>query len=329
MLQTAASFTEREPYERGFAEVFDNDIAPRLAELEAERQARHKQYRQRLSGAVIGLPLLALLIAYLGGVAILGFVFIGTILAGFLAARFVGQPKRGFRDALRAAVMPPVCRFFGEMQHAHGRSGTIGLSRFSQAGVVGSFNRASVDDVFTGRYREVGFAVAEAKLRRRGGGRNRSQSTVFRGLLVAVDVPKAFPGRILIGRDYGDIGNALAGWFKQFGGLQRVELPHGQFESMYAAYSDNPEAARAWLTPDFLENWVAVAEAYRGSAIRAAFAGSEFLAALPHSKNLFEAGALATPLDRIEEDLHRLLWEITIPHRLIDFLHGERPHAVV
>lgn len=41
----APRFTEREPYERGFGEVFDRDIAPRLDDLEAERIERFPSAR--------------------------------------------------------------------------------------------------------------------------------------------------------------------------------------------------------------------------------------------------------------------------------------------
>jgi hypothetical protein len=323
------SFTERAPYERGFARVFDEEIAPRLADLEVERRSRRSDFLWRLALCVLAVPAIVLGAGFFGGTEFFGLtVFVGILAVG-AAIWFLAQPKRGFRDAVRRAVLPPVCAFFGDLHHARGRQAGFDPHRFAEAGVVGSFTRSAIDDAFAGRHRDVRFAMAEARLRRRSGGRRRRNTTVFRGLLIAVEVPKAFPGRILIGRDYGGIGNAVAGWFKTFGGLQRVELPNSRFEALYAVYSDNPETARAWLTADFMENWIAVAQAYEGSAVRAAFVGGEFLAALPTRRNLFESGSLSRPVDRIEEDLHRLLWEVTIAHRLIDFLHGERPASLV
>jgi hypothetical protein len=319
-------FTERQPYERGFAKVFAERIAPRLAELEVERRSRRRDYLWRLAVAVLGVPLLVGLVGVAGGAEFFGITAFVLILSVIAAVWFVTQPHRGFRDAMRGAVLPPVCEFLGGLQHARGKRASIGLRRFSESGVVGHFTTSRLDDVFSGTYRNIGFVMGEANLRRRSGKNNRR---VFRGLLFAIEVPKAFPGRVLIGRDYGGFGNAVAGWFKQFGGLERVELPHPRFEALYAVYSDNPEAARRWLTPDFLENWVAVAQAYQGSAIRAAFVGGEFLAALPTNRNLFESGSLSVPATRIEEDLHQVMWEITIAHRLIDFLHGDRPQALV
>ena len=50
-----------------------------------------------------------------------------------------------------------------------------------------------------------------------------------------------------------------------------------------------------------------------------------FLLSLPLRRNLFEVGRLHRPLDRLEEDLEEIVREITIPHRVIDYLHGERP----
>ena len=322
-------FTERGAHEHGFAAVFDAEIVPRLADLEAERRRRRSDYLWRLALVVLAVPLLVGAILHLGGMAYLGIVFFALVLSIAAAAWFLAQPKRGFRDATRNAVLPSVCRFLGGLQHARGRQADVGLSRFAESGVVGHYHRASLDDVFVGRYRNTAFMVAETTLRRRSGGRRRRNRTVFCGLLFSVEVPRSFPGRIMIGRNHGGLGNAVAGWLKKFDGLQRVELPHPRFEALYAAYSDDPAAARAWLTPDFLDSWVAVAESSKGSAIRAAFAGSAFLAALPGTRDLFESGSLSTPVDRIEDDLHRLLWEVTIPHRLIDFLHGDRHRTLV
>ena len=336
-------FTEREPHEHGFSSVFDAEIAPRLAELEGERRRRRRDFLLRLVLVVLIVPAALVGAGYASGVQFLSTIssistisimIFAVVLSIAAAFWFVSQPKRGFRDAVRTAVLPPVCRFLGGLEHARGRRAGVDLRRFADAGVVGNFNRGLVDDVFAGSYRDIGFLMVEAKLRRRsegtrGKGRRRSGSaTIFRGLLFSVDVPKPFPGRNVIGRSHGSLGKAFVRYFNKLGELQRVELPHPRFEALFAVYSDNADAVRDWLTPAFLESWVAVAEASQGSAIRAAFVGDEFLAALPSKRDLFETGSLFTPVDRIEEDLHQLLWEVTIVQRLIDFLHGDRPQAL-
>lgn len=46
-------FTEREPYEKGFAKIFVEQIAPKLEDLEQERFVLLKKRRVRLLIAII------------------------------------------------------------------------------------------------------------------------------------------------------------------------------------------------------------------------------------------------------------------------------------
>ena len=132
------------------------------------------------------------------------------------------------------------------------RSGAFDLERFASCGIVGGYSKASVEDIFVGRHRGTRFEMAEAVLERsQGAGKRRSTVTVFRGLLIALDLPERVEGRILIGRDRGRIGNRISGWLTGFKGLTRVELPHREFESRFAVYADDPGEAERVLNADF------------------------------------------------------------------------------
>ena len=58
----AASFTEREPYEKGFAEIFDRMIAPKFDDLENERVELYGKRRRRMLIAIAGTALLAIVL---------------------------------------------------------------------------------------------------------------------------------------------------------------------------------------------------------------------------------------------------------------------------
>ena len=49
-----ATFTERDPYEKGFAAVFDRLIAPKLDELETARLELDREHWRRLRIAIVG-----------------------------------------------------------------------------------------------------------------------------------------------------------------------------------------------------------------------------------------------------------------------------------
>jgi hypothetical protein len=47
--------------------------------------------------------------------------------------------------------------------------------------------------------------------------------------------------------------------------------------------------------------------------------------AMRRSGDRFRIGSVFRPTDRLEEEAARLLEEVQIVHRLIDYLHGDRP----
>ncbi len=314
-------FVEREDYEAGFAAVFARQIAPELERLEQDRLARYRDFQVRL--AAVGGIVASLTVAILWLAPGLWWVLLVLIaLAAWVGNIAVMQPARGFGDRVRDVVMAPVCTFLGGIQYRRHAENAIDPKRFAEAGVVESFTSARIEDLFVGRYRETGFAVVDARLVRAGG---RSRRTVFHGLLFTIEVPRPFSGHILIGRDFGKVGNTLAAWFKSFDGMRAITLDHPEFEAIYAVYADSPDTAPEVLTPVFLDSMVAIAEAAEGAAVRAAFTEGTFVLALPTGRDLFAPGSIFRSVYDCEDDIRELLWQVTIVHRLIDYLHGDDP----
>lgn len=148
---------------------------------------------------------------------------------------------------------------------------------------------------------------------------------MFRGLVFAIEVPRKVPARILIARDGGLLGNGLSGWIKRFDGMQRVALPDDVFEAHFELYADRPAVALATVTPELCANLVALATAQDGAPFQAAFAGGRFFVAMRRRGNQFGIGSVFRSTDRLEDETARLLEEVQIVHRLIDYLHGDRP----
>ncbi len=311
----------------GFDRVYQKEIAPHLDEMEARRRRRIKSFYLRIAG-------FAVVVAVLGGavytselhrthsflILVLSFV---AILAGYFV---ISRPVTRQRAEVKDLVIGPVCEFLGDVQYERKPSRhEPDPDRFEDLGVVPSHSRARLEDRFIGRYRDTGFQMVEARLA--SGGKNKR--TVFRGLLFDIEVPKPFTGRILMIGDKGVLANKLSAFFKEkFGGLERLAFG-GAFEERYEVYADRPEEARGLLSPTFQDTMVALAEAADRRALNAAMAEGRFLLALPHSKDLFEIGKLHRSLEHLREDVDTLVFQMTIPHRVIDFLHGDRPSVLV
>ncbi len=248
-------------------------------------------------------------------------------MAAIAAGVWISRPAIRHRAELKDLVIAPLCRFLGDLDYSRKAKGGFDTGRFEAAGVVGHHTRSKLEDLFAGHHRDTGFRVVEAKLKRRRRGRRSSGSTtVFKGLLFDIEVPQAFACRILLASDKGGLVNRMEGFFRdKFGGMEATAFDHPAFEARYEVYSDDAAAARALMTPALLDSLVALCEAADEEALRAAFVDGRFLLALPSRKDLFEIGKLHRSLEHLEEDVKVLLDQVTLPHRVIDYLHGDRP----
>jgi hypothetical protein len=306
--------------ERRLSDLFAREVEPKLTDLERRRRQHRLGYLLALAGMLAGIFLVFLLVHNLQHALFAGAIVlaVGVVLMQWLQRRYTNQVRR--------VAMPAICGAIGDLTHAVGGAAPhLDLRHLAQIGLVPGHNRERIDDVFCGRHRETGFTMAEVRLRRvRHGGRRRSH-TVFRGLVFAIEVPRPVPARILIARDGGLIGNSLKGWIKGFDGMQRVTLPDQDFEARFELYADRPEIARATVTPGLCANLVALAEAHDGASFQAAFADGRFFVAMPRRGDQFRIGSVFRSTDALEDEATRLIHEVQIVHRLIDYLHGDRP----
>jgi len=251
-MAASVGFTEREPFERGFAEIFDREIAPRLDDLEAERLDRFARRKVRLritiaaaavlavTGLVIGLNIWHGLHGddqWAGGF----FLAFPTFIAGGLGWWWAEKLQDGHQEAFSDILIGPMCKFLGGLKYDREPGDQFDHARLTSLGVTpsGPFDRC--EDLFVGRHRDTGFKMIDTKVVQRG---KNSSTTVFDGLMFEIEVPMEFENRTLIGRDTGAVGNALKGFFKdKFGKQERVKFQDAEFEARFAVYAGDPDEA--------------------------------------------------------------------------------------
>jgi hypothetical protein len=319
---------DQEAAPQSFAEFFATEIAPGLPALEAQRRDRLRKATVRAVGlgfvvaavaaAAFALPEYRIVLAVL------------VVLGLAAGAWWVTAPARRHREAVRAAAVEPLRRYLGNLDYQrkpghHKQGGRFDLGLIERSGIVGGFNRWKLEDLLSGRHRDTDYQMVEARLKRRSGGKRRSSTTVFKGLLCSLSVPVAFKCRVLLVGDKGALGNRVADFLRdKCTALTPVPLDHGAFEDRFQVYSDDPAAARELLQPGLLDSLLAIADDAGKEAVNCGFLEGRFVIAIPQAKDLFEIGRLTRSLDFAEEDIRRLAIEFTIPQRLIDNLHGER-----
>lgn len=335
MTDAEARTGETEAARRSFAAFFAAEIAPALPALEAQRLDRRRGAVTRAVGAAFVVVVAALIAgmawhAFAGGALLI----LGTV-AGFVWAR---GPARRHREAVRARIVPALCRYLGTEEYLRKPGKRFDITRVQKSGIAGAFTRAQMEDFFAGSHRGTGFRIVEARLYRQRRSHQRDDSgrerrAIFAGLLCDIEVPVPFAGVVLVVGDRGARGDWTAGIMRRnFPAAIPVSLGHAAFDARLRVLSDEPAEARRLLQPGLRETLLALAEEIDGfdkgarliGGFNGAFLDGRFLLAIPQRRNLFEIGALERSLDHAEEDLRRLALEFTIPHRLIDNLHGER-----
>jgi hypothetical protein len=310
------------PARPSLSEIFASEIAPGLPALEAARADRLRKAYVRAAGSAFVIVLAAIIVWLIGQPAVAGVLLVAGAAAG---AFWVLSPARHHREAVRALFIPPLLRYLGNIEHHRKPNDGFDLSRIRRSGITGGFDRAKLEDLFVGSYRDTDFRMVEARLRKRRGGRRNRQPTVFSGLLCEVSVPVAFEGVVLLVGDKGTLGNRIVDEVrKRFQGIEAAPAGHAAFEARYQVYSDRPDEAGRLLQPGLVETLLALADELDRQALNCAFLEGRFVIALPQRRDLFEIGRLHRSLEHGEDDLRRLALEFTIPHRLIDNLHGER-----
>lgn len=325
MTQQASDQTE---LTQRFKEMFEREIVPRLPELEAARQRLLRTFygRVAITAAMFLIPPIAMLLFGASKEA-----FLGVALAYFavvMVTRFFWLQLPGARHhaALGDLAIPAVCRFFGELSYQYRPPEDFDVKRLVSVvpSLYGEMHKLS--DFFSGCYRETDFFMAQMKPAERKilGMRNRKVS--FWGLLFDIEVPVPFDCHIVMVSDKGALGNKIAAAMRNtFAALSPVSFDHSAFEDRYQVYCDNPDEARRLLNPSFLDAIVELAATAGEKSLNATLTEGRFLLALPRNEDYFTIGNLRLPLDHMWDDVVMLLEQVTIPHRLIDYLHGDLP----
>jgi hypothetical protein len=299
-------------------------LQPLVDALETERKTVRNGVFKR-AGISIGAGVLVALILVLFGVLFivpLIAVAIGTVLGVALA----NWHARGFKNKAATALVIPIVNEVGDTEYSRKPSGVSETNQFFELNVAPRGSRVSYADCLRGRHRDTDFMLVECKVVRRSNAKKSGSSTrtVFNGLLVQISVPVAFDGIVFIGRDFGNLGNLLSGLIKKIGNLQPVAFPDSAFEDHYEVFADNPDTARRLIDPGFAEAMIRIDGLASGGRPRAAFSDGKFYLALPWRGGFMEPVGIYRPIVLSREWLSDMVDEITLPHRLIDTLHGDQ-----
>jgi len=328
-----AAFTERTAIEQGFAPVFRERLAPRLEALRRERVAQSGM-TWFLIAMILGGHVALLAFLYFMHFADEGFVIVMLFTAGISIFELVRRRSGAFGQRLVEIVMPEIGRFLGEIHYDRAGPGEAFVKPFEDLKLVGSANEKTVEHHIRGTHHGVGFELVQADLVNRRRGSKNGPETVFKGLLVRIQVPVVPPSGILIARDRGRLINTLLEWFSigRRKSAHRIPMRDAEFERRFAVYCADPDTARRFVTPGFKSAMVTIDDEIGGrsflqtifpgsrTSLAAAFEGDTFYMAITRSRRLLDTRTLLRSDVSIEDEIHAIFADLTLLHRIIDKL---------
>ncbi|WP_366655482.1 DUF3137 domain-containing protein [Fodinicurvata sp. EGI_FJ10296] len=335
-------FTEKSAIESGFAQIYDERIAPKLERLTADRAGlRHRTRRDLLIIAGIG-AVVAIAIPLILGSAWAWISFLVMTGAIILALLYVQRRSKDWNAMLIEAFMPDVCQFLGDLRYDREGAHDSFVTAFQDAGILRPSAKRTLTHHFAGSYRNTGFELVEAHLKRKKRNKDSSDSTIFNGLLFKIQVPAAIPGRIVIVPNYGAFMQKLADALgpTSVRSLDVVPMDKPDFDERFTVRGEVPDGTRALLTPGFMDALLEIDEHEGGASqkrsLAAAFVDNTFLLTLTRHEQIFSLGPIKFERPRpflatrsilrdnpdLQGTVHTMFDDIGVAYRVIDRLHG-------
>ncbi len=219
------------------------------------------------------------------------FLYFGALVAAFFVSSTAMSPAPKLQQSFRDHLMPIALGFIENVRYQKGRT-PDSIDRLPEP-TVGSFNRRSFDDVFSGKYEGFPFELYETTLSHKAG---KSETTRFRGVIVAFETITPFPGLLVATRKSGQVTKFFQNMFGR-GGLEEMQSGDAQIDEAYDFQTDHPDAARPLVTGRLAQALRWLSETWPNEPARIALRGRDGFLLLPLTKNFFELPGIATPLD--------------------------------
>lgn len=216
---------------------------------------------------------------YLGGM-------VAAVVLYFQALRPATRLQQSFRDTL----LPMIFGFVRDVRYQHGARPSS-FDRMPRE-TVAAFSRQSFDDVISGRYEDFPFELYEAKLWE---GSGKSETTAFKGVIVAFETIEPFPGTLVAARKAGKVTHFFRGMFASK--MQELSSGVDDLDDTYEFRTDNAEAARPLVTGRMAQALAWLRETWPYDQARVALSGSDGFLLMPRSKNFFELPDISQPID--------------------------------
>lgn len=276
--------TEEKTYSqmrKEFQEVFFKKISPGLSKYESERLRQFGYTRAVKIAALI----IILVLVFLTKQIDIGLIVFICCIAGAVCFGL----KKKFENEIKQKIMPYVCKCLGDLKWKYAQCSFEQL--LCKSGIIDRYNRVSYDDSFTGIYKDINYEICETSFYyTTGTGKNSSTRTVFKGVMIKLDMNKSFTGNTVIRPDTLKHASPAAN-------LKHTTLEDVVFEKKFDVFTDDEVEARYLITPSFMERLNNMKTAFSADRVSCAFYDKYLLVGLHTSNDLFSIGSLKEPVN--------------------------------
>lgn len=315
-----------------FADVLRQELLPIFRETRDEARSRGARARLISRGILAVGGAVALGLAILHPFEDEGARWVVPVFvlaaAGILSAVVRHQTRSNFNRRIKDRVVPILARQLGITDfRARPDPAYLALHALHDLRILPFFTEIDIEDGMSGRWREVGYRLAEVRLRRRRPGDRKDQGDkyelVFKGLAMEVETPVDMPWTLFEVSPAGFLGRVQDATLSARG-LQPVHYGDGsgQADAPFRVYSEDPAAARAQLPAIFLQTLARIAaqQGQEPRRIEAGFRGRTFYLCLRRKEEFLEVDAFDTTEDQFTANCRDALEDMALPRRIIDLL---------
>ena len=280
-----------------FLQYYRQNLGDKFKELEPIRKENLHRFIQWCGIFGLGIVIVICLFAYnVLPLEILDEKWFSYLVAIYLAVMFylIMLPITTYKKETKHMVMNKILAFFGNFSYQMHK--TVSLADLLKSGLFKHVEFQTGDDYFEGKYHGVNIQVSEEELYENVlTPKGRQKKTVFDGIIIVLDMNKAFLGQTIVRADWG-IFNFLMNkpQLQNKHKLEKVTLEDCSFEKNFETFSDNQVEARYILTTAFMERILKVKELFHGTKIEFSFFDDKLLIAVTTTKDMFESTSLFT-----------------------------------
>lgn len=313
------TFEEKAEYEKGFGVYFKKEIQPLLEQIEEKRLEQRAIYLKRRTPAIIGIVGFCILVLGVS-IALQSFgdwVFGVCFVVGGFIWGWASTPLRRYSSHVKGVILPKLADFYGTFKYVETPSFPRQMLDESTLFPSYDMGRSSTEDLFEGKYKDVGIQFQEITLKQKSG---KQTVVTFTGLVVRLAFNKSFKGKTYVLSDRGRMGN----WLQSSRGGELVTLEDPHFEKTFEVYSDDQVEARYILTTAFMERLVKLKESRESisngkGSFQCSFMADHLYISMPSNRNLFEPKSIHESMLN-PQDLHIFLAQMHQLFSIVDEL---------